>query len=798
MKRNSLLFTLTLFSCSLMAQLNMSFVGQFNYDEVLSDVWGYTAPDSTEYAIVGVSNGVSIVSLADPSNPMEVDFVPGVPSGWRDVKTWGDHAYVINEDGNGLAVIDLSPLPDSVNSYDWQPNIPGLGTLNTCHNLWIDEAGFAYLCGCNVNNGGLVFVDVASEPGTPIYAGKNAPAYSHDVYVRNNIAYSFEINEGIFTAYDVSDKDSPVALGSQETPFNVSHNGWLSDDSNILFTTDETSNAPVASFDVSDLTDIRKLDEFVPFETLGDGVVPHNVHVWNDFLIISYYTDGCILVDASRPENLVEVGNFDTFFPDATGFAGAWGAYPYLPSGLVLVSDMEDGLYVLEPNYVRACHLEGKVTDAATGVGLFNAKVDILTDNAFAQTGLIGDYGTGTAIAGTYEVEVKKPGYESKVVTGVVLENGEVTSLDVELVELPSFTYTGQVIDAETGEPVGGAKVAVQNIDFDYSLTTDDMGNFTIATFYDGNYEVIAGKWGYRTLFVDGENINETNNAITLELEKGIEDVFSLDLGWEISGNAIQGEFELGDPIGLNPQEIGGIFIQPEDDVDEDEGNSCYFTGNTANLQGGVQIAGTTRATSPLFDLSTMYEPRINFYTYLFTVNLSTFDVGNDPILVFLSNGIEEKVVATITHPNLFTLPAWNFTEIVVEDFMTPTDSMQIAFQIGDLDPNFSDVAEAGFDYFQAYDANPNNTNEVIEEGLTMSVYPNPFSNEITVDFELDHSINNPVAVVYNLLGQQIQSIALDGSTNRITLGKALNKGVYLLKVQGDDFESKAIRVIKQ
>ena len=394
MKRNSLLFTFTLFSFSLLAQLNMSYVGQIDYDDILSDVWGYTAPDSTEYALVGMQSGVSIVSLADPSNPVEVDFVPGALSDWRDIKTWGDHAYVINETGNGLAVIDLSPLPDSVNAYDWQPNLPGLGTLNTCHNLWIDEAGYAYLCDCNLNGGGLLFVDVFSEPGTPIYAGKNAPVVSHDVYVRDNLAYSFEINQGVFTVYDVSDKGNPFAVASEETPFNVSHNGWLSDDGNILFTTDEIGNAPVASFDVSDLTDIRRLDEFVPIETLGDGVVPHNVHVWNDYLIVSYYTDGCILVDASRPENLVEVGNFDTFIPNGVGFAGAWGAYPYLPSGLVLVSDMGDGLFVLEPNYVRACYLEGKVTDAVTGTGLFNAKVDILTVIAFGNSGLVGDYAT--------------------------------------------------------------------------------------------------------------------------------------------------------------------------------------------------------------------------------------------------------------------------------------------------------------------------------------------------------------------------------------------------------------------
>ena len=379
------------------------------------------------------------------------------------------------------------------------------------------------------------------------------------------------------------------------------------------------------------------------------------------------------------------------------------------------------------------------------------------------------------------------------------MENGVVTDLDVELVPLPSFAYGGKVIDAGTGEPIAEAKVAVRNIDFDFSLTTDDNGNFSISTFYGGDYEIIAGKWGYRTAFADGSDINETNNTITLELEKGIEDVFSLDLGWQVSGDAVQAHFELGNPIGVNPPQVGGLFIQPEDDVAADEGNSCYFTGNTADVQGGVQIAGTTRATSPVFDLSTMFEPRISFYTHLFTANLDGgISVGNDPILVFLSNGTEEKVVATIVHADLFTPPVWTFTEIIVEDHLTPTNEMQIAFQIGDFDPNFEDVADAGFDYFQAYDANPNNTNEVVENGLKMSVSPNPFSDEINIDLEIGHFIDNPSVVVYNLLGQQVDRVVVDKNIKRVTLGSELGHGIYLIKIQADGFEGKAIRAIKQ
>ncbi|MEZ4982762.1 MAG: hypothetical protein R2769_14485 [Saprospiraceae bacterium] len=212
-------------------------------------------------------------------------------------------------------VIDLSDVPNSISSYRWEPveNAIG-GQLSSVHNLYIDEFGVCYLAGANLNSGGVIYVDVHTTPGQPEIIGWGPAIYSHDVYARNNILYSSEIYEGVFTAYDVSDPQNPVALDSHGTPFSFTHNTWLSDDGNTLFTTDERENAPVAAYDVSDLSNINYLDEFRPIQTLGQNVIPHNVHVWNDWLIISYYTDGGIVVDASRPGNLIEVGNFDSFF----------------------------------------------------------------------------------------------------------------------------------------------------------------------------------------------------------------------------------------------------------------------------------------------------------------------------------------------------------------------------------------------------------------------------------------------------------------------------------------------------
>ena len=81
---------------------------------------------------------------------------------------------------------------------------------------------------------------------------------------------------------------------------------------------------------------------------------------WDDYLIVSYYTEGCIVVDAAQPDNLVQVGNFDTFLGGAQGgFSGVWGAYPYLPSGLIIISDRSDGLFVLATQ-LRSCLLSGR------------------------------------------------------------------------------------------------------------------------------------------------------------------------------------------------------------------------------------------------------------------------------------------------------------------------------------------------------------------------------------------------------------------------------------------------------
>lgn len=775
------------------AQLNMTYQGNITYDESLSDIWGYVAPDSTEYALVGVQTGVSIVELSDPENPTELFFLDGVSSIWRDIKTWGEYAYVTNETSSGVMVIDLSGLPDTASAFNWTPTIDGLGTLSSIHNIWIDEFGYAYLAGSNLNNGGIVYVDVNTTPGSPEYAGHGPANYNHDVFVRDNLMYSSEIYNGEFAIYDVSDKDSTEFLGSHSTLFNFTHNAWLSDDGNTLYTTDELANATIGAYDVSAPENIEELDQFYPYETLGEGVIPHNVHVWNDWLIISYYTDGCILVDGSNPSNLIEVGNFDTYIPSNTGFNGAWGAYPYLPSGLILISDIGNGMYVLEPNYVRACWLEGNITRADDNTPLFDASIEILTTNVLDQSGLFGDYATGFATAGSYDVVVSKPGFESDTST-VVLQNDSTTLLDVELIPLQSFGFSGSVVDAESGNPIANAKVIISNGAFTYDYETLPDGSFNIEEFFAGEYEIYAGKWGHHTYSLVGEDLNETNNSLSIELESGYEDIFALDLGWSATNTANQGDWERGEPIGIQPNGVP-FYIAPDIDVPEDDGNYCYVTGNSSDLFGGVLMGGNAELTSPVFDISDYETPMISYYVWFFNLDINTNLPGNADIDVEIYNGTDSEQIESFDYDVLGEI-VWVHSEVDISSIITPTSTMTVVFD-AHSPSNMSSVTEAGVDYFRVWDAGTVGLDEQFNSSNLLLAAPNPSNGEFMISYRLDELNAGASLSVYNAMGQLIDKLDINDLEGSLRLGGDYKKGMYIIRLNNGTELIKSSKLIK-
>ena len=446
MKIISLITFFVLLSHTVFGQVNIELQANVTYDDQLSDIWGYTDSLGREYALVCLRGGIAIENITNPTEPERIAIIEGPRSTWRDAKTFGQFAYFINESSGGLQIINLKNLPnapDSTDSYFWSPIIPELGLLSTCHNIYIDEAtGYGFLAGCDVNNGGVIILDLFTDPGNPIYVSAAAPVYAHDVYTRDNFIYSSDIFDGVFAIQDMSNKDSIFTVSSQTTPFLFTHNAWLSDDSNVIFTTDERGDAPIGAYDISDKNNIKFLDEFRPIASIRSGAIPHNVHVKNDFLITSYYTEGVIITDGNKPDNLIEVGNYDTFLEAGGGFTGVWGAFPFFESGLVIGSDVDNGLFILKPTYTRACYLEGVVLDSISGLPLDGVAVTILSSDANEDLSNInGSYKTGQVSAGVFDVSFTKAGYQTKTALAR-LENGELTILNVALVAIDSSMST--------------------------------------------------------------------------------------------------------------------------------------------------------------------------------------------------------------------------------------------------------------------------------------------------------------------------------------------------------------------
>ncbi len=784
-------FTFSFLSFIAFGQLNVNLVGQLSYDSLrTNDVWGYVAPDGTEYALVGLRTGISIVSLSDASNPSEVARIDGATSTWRDLKTWGNYAFVTTDVGDGddgLTVIDLSELPNDANYFNWKP-VFGEDTLKTCHNLFIDEKGWCYLSGCNVNEGGIIFLDVFSEPGNPLFEGFGSPTYSHDVYARNDKMYTSEIGEGHFGVYDVSDKANPILLALQKTPFNFTHNTWLSDDEKYLFTTDEKANASTAAYDISDLSDIQLLDEFRPQKTIGRGVIPHNVHVKEEFLVISHYTDGLVIVDATFPDNLIEVGNYDTHMQHNNKFHGAWGAYPFLPSGLTLVSDIESGLFVLQPNYNNACWLEGKVTDAQTGAPIIGADLKIQSDEKNgAFTGFSGDYATGHGLSGNFEIKVTEPRYFDAVVE-VELKNGEVTILNIEMEPLPVYSINGNVIEKGSGNPIENAIILIENENLSFTTNTDIEGNFELPV-VTGEYTVYVGAWGWENLGFENQNIDQVESQ-QYELERFYQDNFNIDFGWKVSGDATSGHWERGIPTGTKHE---GFPVNPGNDVEEDFDGNCYVTGvlSTSKFDKDVDN-GTTILTSPVFKISNYNRPILSFHLWFFGGASPTGDLPNDTLKVFLSNGLETILIESLSE----STGDWVFYSFDLAKLLEITDEMQLILEVAD-DVEFGHSVEAGIDLFEVKEGLNNSDFEVIDDLAKFRVYPNPFYNNLFIDYKVEEGYIKLDALIFNALGQKVEEIQLQNTHGTIQFDAEIVPSTYFLVFRIDNEITKAIKLIK-
>ena len=337
-----------------------------------NDSWGWTDSfDGKEYALMGLDDGTAFVDISDPEVPLYLGKLPSatVNSSWRDIKVYEDYAFIVSEaPGHGLQVFDLSKLRSlkTQQTFDSDLNFNAFGNA---HNIAINkESGFAYVLGSKLFDGGPAFIDINSPLNPSIVGGYSFSSYTHDAQV---VKYHgpdtrFKEKEILFGSnsiggennqliiLDVTDKKNPELISSIEySNAGYTHQGWISDDHKYFFLGDELDELKIGHRTKTRVFDIQNLENPIIHNTYygQTASIDHNLYVKGSKIYMANYTSGMRVVDFNNisDNDFREEGYFDTYPSDnSTNFFGAWNVYPFFSSGVILISDINSGLFIVK------------------------------------------------------------------------------------------------------------------------------------------------------------------------------------------------------------------------------------------------------------------------------------------------------------------------------------------------------------------------------------------------------------------------------------------------------------------
>jgi choice-of-anchor B domain-containing protein len=772
-------FQLFLFSQEI--PLNAELIAHVPFSENSSGMWGYVDNSGLKYAVIGTASASRIFSLEDPAHPIERFKANGAVGIWREVRYYKNYIYVSTDQGaDGMVIIDMTEAPEKI-TYSYYKPLIRVGnivkSLERCHNIFIDEKGYCYLSGCNISNRGVLVFDLNQNPKEPPIVGYTDIKYSHDVYVKGDTMYNSEILNGLLSIYDVNDKSDIKLLTSVTTGRAFTHNAWTTDNSKVVFTTDERADAYVESYDISDFNNIKLLDRFRTLKTEGTGVIPHNTYYKNGFLITSYYTDGIRIIDAHKPDNLVEIAYYDTWNNLETchsGFSGCWGVYPLDDDDYVYGSDINNGLYIVKINYKRACYLEGNITDKI-GNGISNAKVEIISNQLNRKySNPSGVFKTGQVHNGTFKVRITHPEYFT-IETNVDLHNGQTTILDLVLTKKQPFEVGIDVKDKSSKRVV--SNVLLSEFSGDYSITTNG-NNISKQFILSSVYDVFISQWGYKNSFIGDFKIGENQgNQLVKELEFGYEDNFENHLGWTVqSTSGMTGKWVRALP--KQTEYTTGIIANPGFDS-KDAGNYAYITGNGNGGAGCDDVDnGITRLISPPMDLTKFKKPALNYDVWFF--NEGGTVPADDTLMIKITDGFNEIIVDKISGANQKWIEVRN---IDVSVFITPSSSMNLIVEASDLSGSNARIVEAGFDNFFVTDLTPSSLAS-LSSPKELLIYPNPVTNFLNIKSDESNQMYNSEFIIYDFAGKIVKKAKIDNKLSSIDVTNFM-QGFYTISVTG-------------
>ncbi len=596
-----------------------------------NDCWGYVSPSGREYAIMGLEAGFGFVEVTDPFNPVVVETISGPSSPWHDIKVMGEFAYGVSEGGAGIQVIDLSNIDNGVVTLVRNRQQNG---HSTTHNIASNtDSGFVYLTGANIANGGLVAVDVTTNPELPNIVGSWGSFYVHDAQV---VSFTSGPNAGKEIAYCLSGTGNGsgntalriVDVTNKSNMFTIStiswsgaryaHQGWLTEDRQFFYVNDELDEGDTVGVTTTRIFNVSNLasPSFVGTATTGRPSIDHNLYTHDGYMYQSNYRSGLRVFDIANPASPVQVAWFDTFpGSDAAAFNGAWSNYPFLPSGTIIVSDIERGLFMLR---------------------LAVNRLDIDLVGSAPITLMPGD---------------------ASSIEAIITEVG--LSLNPSTVEMI-------VSDANGSSSVAGASIGGGTYRFDFA----DLECFDTVSYHIEARDINGSLFRYPAAGATAP----LTSLVASSQSQAFADSFNTNQGWSVdnSPGLTDGSWTRGQPVG------GGERGDPAADFD---GNGWAYLTDNASGNSDVD-GGSTSLISPVFDATGGTQVYANYavwYSNSFgaspNADIFTVEVSNN-------NGASWQLVQTIGPTSQ---DAWAYFSQRLDGLVAPTANMRLRFTASDL-----------------------------------------------------------------------------------------------------------------
>ena len=267
-----------------------------------------------------------------------------------------------------------------------------------------------------------------------------------------------------------------------------------------------------------------------------------------------------------------------------------------------------------------------------------------------------------------------------------------------------------------------------------------------------------------------------SGSPVTLTLNTGYYDDFSLDYNWAVSG-ASPNVWERAIPIAtLN----GADICNPGNDVAVDCGDYAYVTDNGGGGAWANDVDfGTAILTSPVFD-ATLYTDPFLQYTRWYYNGGTTNGNPDDTMKVYLDNGLTRVLLET-ANPSSPDNSTWADRSFNISSLITPTNSMRFILSVRDSNP-ISNIVEGGLDHFSITEG-VSSINDNSSPELQVSAHPNPFNNQIKLQYNLKEFGITATITIFDMLGHEIFQSALKNTIGEVITGDEWPAGIYMVKL---------------